>query len=52
MAVELSYSATFDLEPDDAEVVMRLHGGSLLWQKERLLNVALQALPAHCDAVA
>ena len=31
---------------------MRLTGGSVLWQKERLLNRALAELPPSCDRVA
>ena len=52
VAVELSFHDQFHLRQDDADVVIHLSGGAVLWQKERLLNVALQALPAHVDAVA
>ena len=52
IAVELSSHDQFHLGPDDADIVIHLSGGAVLWQKERLLNVALQALPAHVDAVA
>ena len=31
---------------------MQLRGRDILWQKERLLNVALASLPAHCTKVA
>ncbi|MCW5982168.1 MAG: hypothetical protein KIT09_29040 [Bryobacteraceae bacterium] len=51
-AVELSREGRFDLGPDDADLLIQLAGGDLLWQKERLLNIALKALPASCDAVA
>jgi hypothetical protein len=50
--VELSFDGEFELGPTDADVMVQLHGGAVLWQKERLLNVALQHLPADCDAVA
>jgi hypothetical protein len=36
----------------DAEIVLRRHGRDVLWQKERLLNIALAALPSHCRRVA
>ena len=52
ITVELSFDGEFELEPTDADVMVQLHGGAVLWQKERLLNIALQHLPADCDAVA
>jgi hypothetical protein len=52
VAVELSFNGSFDLTPEDAEILIQLHGGSILWQKERLLNIAVQALPNSCDTVA
>lgn len=52
VCLELSFSDDFALGPNDAETVIRLRGGSVLWQKERLLNIALAALPASCEAVA
>jgi hypothetical protein len=52
VCVELSFGDPFDLERCDAEVLVQLRGGDVLWQKERLLNVALQSVPADCDRVA
>jgi hypothetical protein len=52
ITVELSFDGEFELAPTDADVMVQLHGGAVLWQKERLLNVALRHLPADCDAVA
>jgi hypothetical protein len=52
ITVELSYNGAFDLGPDDADILVQLHGGAALWQKERMLNIALRWLPAHCDSVA
>src|SRR5712671_6815526 len=52
VAVELAYDADFELQEADAEILIQLRGGALLWQKECLLNVALQALPAACRKVA
>ena len=51
-AVELSLNGQFELRRDDAEIVVQIAGGDVLWQKERLLNVALGRLPADCDQVA
>jgi hypothetical protein len=51
MTVELSYDGAFALGPDDADHLIQLRAGSVLWQKERLLNVAFHALPDECDTV-
>lgn len=51
IAVELSSDGAFDLTPADADIVVQRAGGSVVWQKERLLNVALDALPPACDTV-
>jgi hypothetical protein len=51
VAVELAYGPDFELSDDDAEILVRLRGGDVMWQKERLLNVALRALPHDCRKV-
>ena len=52
VAVELSFQERFQLGEADADILIQLRGEDVLWQKERLVNIALQALPDHCDAVA
>jgi hypothetical protein len=52
VTVELSFNGHFELQPGDADILVQLAGGDVLWQKERLLNLALRRLPAACDAVA
>ena len=52
VAVELKFGGDFHLQPEEADILIRRSGGSVLWQKERLLNLALRALPAHVEAVA
>jgi hypothetical protein len=52
IAVELSYNGEFELHPGDAEVLVQVRGSAVLWQKERLLNVALSRLPGECRTVA
>jgi hypothetical protein len=52
LVVELSFGGAFQLDPSDADIVVRCLGGAVLWQKERLLNVALAALPADVVHVA
>ena len=52
LAVELTYGSDYELQEQDADILVRVHGGALLWQKERLLNLALAALPDDCRKVA
>ena len=52
VTVELSFDGTFHLQPEDAEILVQLAGGAVLWQKERLLNVAVKSLPDSCAKVA
>ncbi|MCZ6672128.1 MAG: hypothetical protein O7C75_04235 [Verrucomicrobia bacterium] len=52
VTVELSFSGDFHLDESDAEVMIRLKSKDVMWQKERLLNVAIEALPDSCDKVA
>jgi len=52
VAVELSFGSDFELQEQDADILIQLRGGALLWQKERLLNLALRALPKDCRKVA
>jgi hypothetical protein len=52
VAVELSYGSEFELQEQDADILIQRRDGAVLWQKERLLNLALQALPNDCRKVA
>ena len=52
LTVEWSPDGRFDLIDSDAEKVIRVSGGDLMWQKERLLNTAVSELPSECDQVA
>ena len=51
-AIELSFDGETILAAEDADILVQLHSGSLLWQKERLLNLILQRLPRQCEIVA
>ena len=51
LAVELSFDGRYELCDEDADKVIRIAGGDVMWQKERLLNLALDALPANCRCV-
>lgn len=49
---ELSFDGKHRLGDGDADLLLHLHGGDVLWQKERLLNLLLERLPAECRVVA
>ena len=50
--IEWSPDSNFVLDDDEADLMVRVGGGSLMWQKERLLNLLLPQLPAQCRYVA
>jgi hypothetical protein len=50
--VELSFDAPFTLGAGDADVLIQLRDGDVMWQKERLLNIGISRLPDDCDYVA
>ena len=52
LTVELSYQDHYEIADDEADIVVRLRGQDILWQKERLLNVALAHLPRDCEKLA
>ena len=52
LAVELSFDGAFELAQSDADILIRIHGGDVMWQKERLLNLGVARLPHTCSAVA
>jgi len=52
LAVELSFDGSFELAAGDADILIQRVGGDVMWQKERLLNLALEGLPPECDTVA
>jgi hypothetical protein len=52
VAVELGYDGCFDLEPGDADILLRFPAADVMWQKERLLNLALAAVPPEVERIA
>lgn len=52
LTVELGFDGVFELDASDADVLHRVSDGDVMWQKERLLNVAVSRLPAECSVVA
>ncbi len=51
LAIEWSPSGQFELQPGDADLLIQVGGGDVLWQKERLLNLAVDRLPPSCRHV-
>jgi len=51
VTVELSHGERFDLRVHEADIMIRKRSPDVLWHKERLLNLATQALPPACDKV-
>jgi hypothetical protein len=47
MTIEFGWKGAFDLSSDDADLLIRLEGPDVLWQRERLLNVALASVPVE-----
>jgi hypothetical protein len=52
VTVELSFDGRFELSEKDADVLIQISCGAVLWQKERLLNIALKSVPADVDGIA
>ncbi len=51
LAIELSSDEVFELGNSDAERLVQLRNSDILWQKERLINRALEDLPSDCTHV-
>jgi hypothetical protein len=51
LTVEQGYDGGFELNASDATTLVQVPARDVMWQKERLLNLALDALPAECDVV-
>jgi hypothetical protein len=49
VTVELGYDDRFDLGAGDADILIQIPAADVMWQKERLLNLALAATPPHVD---
>ena len=44
--------SAFELVREDADKLLQLRSNSVLWHKERLLNIGLKHLPVDCDKIA
>jgi len=56
LCVELAYdNKPFELLEEDADILIQIRADSkksVMWQKERLLNIGLENLPKDCDKIA
>jgi hypothetical protein len=52
IVAEMSNSGRFEIAADDRTIVVRLSQADVMWQKESLLNVALDHLPTSAEYVA
>ena len=52
VTVELSFDGRFDLTSNDADILVQISGGALLWQKERLLDIAIKSVPENVENIA
>lgn len=52
VTVELSFDGEFELTKNDADVLIQISGGAVLWQKERLLNIAIKSVPVDAKNIA
>lgn len=52
LTVELAYGNAFELAHTDATKLIQLRSDHVMWQKERLINLALPSLPPGCRKVA
>lgn len=52
-AIEMAYkNNSFELEENDSDIRIQVRSNSMMWQKERLLNIALGKLPHHYTKIA
>ena len=52
LTVEWSQNGHFELTHNDADILIQEQGGSLLWQKEALLNLALKHITGDIEYIA
>lgn len=46
LTIEFGWQGKFDLSAEDADWLIQLEGPDMLWQRERLLNLAMEVLPS------
>jgi len=51
LTVEFSPNGNFELNNRDADSLIQISDGDIMWQKERLLNIGIDLLPQNTDIV-
>jgi hypothetical protein len=52
LIIELAFeTSAYALSPDDCDRLVQVRGSSIMWQKERLLNIGVQNRPTICDKI-
>lgn len=52
LTVELAFEGQeFCLTKDDADIIVQVQDGDIMWQKERMFNLGVTKLPDECDKV-
>jgi len=51
LTVEFNPSGNFELNKNDADSIIQLSDGDIMWQKERLLNIGVNSLSEDTDIV-
>jgi len=52
LTVELAFARrAFALAGEDADLLVQVRADSVLWHKERLINIGMEKLPRECDQV-
>jgi hypothetical protein len=51
LTLEFDINGIYELKEEDADVLIQLTDGDLMWQKERLLNIGIDHLPTDTDIV-
>jgi len=52
LSIESAFNdRSFELTQKDGEIVVNVRSNSIMWQKERLYNIAINHLPEHCRFV-
>jgi len=52
LTIELARPGCFELTEDDATRLVSIESDDVMWQKERLTNLALEHLPSECEELA
>jgi hypothetical protein len=51
LTVEFNPEGIYELTKEDADILIQLSDGDIMWQKERLLNIGIDHLPTDTDIV-